>query len=254
MPCIELKDVCLNYPIYDVEARSFRRAITSTVNVGGRIITERKRLSLLALDNISFSMNAGDKIALIGHNGAGKSTLLKLLAGYYEPTNGKAISSGRISALLDMTAGMDMNLSGYENIRLSALLMGLSTKQIENRFQSISDFTGLGEYLKMPIRTYSHGMLLRLAFSVCTSIEPEILLLDEWIGAGDELFLSKAKNRLSEMVANAAILVFATHNIEVARSLCNKAVHLEHGKLVCFGDFEYALESYLKVNRSLSSL
>jgi len=172
---------------------------------------------------------------LLGHNGAGKTSLLKLLSGFYEPTSGTLKRNGKVSALLNLMAGLDLNMTGYENIILGGMLHGLKRKDIMKRIDDIAAFSDLGVYLNMPARLYSSGMVLRLAFSICTSIDSEILLLDEWVGAGDKAFIEKTHSRLSEMIFRSAILVFATHDTKIAERLCNKAVFLEHGKVVRSG-------------------
>ena len=245
MPRISLNGVSLDYPIYDSESRSLRRSVTKVVPVGGKINKkESGRRSILALDNISFTLEEGDRVALLGHNGAGKTTLLKLLAGFYEPSKGVVSTEGRVSALLSLMSGMDSDLNGYENILLCSMLYGLTKKQALQRMDDIAAFSELGPYLEMPVRLLSSGMILRLAFSICTSIDCEILLLDEWVGAGDQSFIKKTKQRLSEMVFRSAIMVFATHNPIVAYQLCNKAIYLEHGKLILFGDIKDVLERH----------
>jgi ABC-type polysaccharide/polyol phosphate transport system ATPase subunit len=240
-----LHDVSLDYPVYDTKSRSLRRSITQSLPVGGRIKKEKgKRTSILALDNVSLSFEEGDRVALFGHNGAGKTSLLKVLAGFYEPTSGAIEREGKVSALLNLMSGMDVNLNGYENILLCGMLYGLSRKGALARIDDIAEFSELGEYLNMPVRLLSSGMILRLAFSICTSIDCEILLLDEWVGAGDQAFIEKTKNRLSEMVFRSSIMVFATHNPIVAKQLCNKAIYMEHGRVTLVGDIDQVIHRY----------
>lgn len=242
MTYLTLENVSLDYPLYDSANRSFMRSITKTIPVGG-VIKKREgnKSSILALDSINASFKSGDRVALLGHNGAGKSSLLKLLAGFYEPTSGKLSKQGKVSALLSLTAGMDAQISGYDNILLCGMLRGLSRKQVLDKMNDIAEFSELGTYLHMPIRLYSDGMMLRLAFSVCASMEYEILLMDEWFGTGDLAFLDKAKQRLSQIIHSSSILVFATHSAEVARQLCNKALYLEHGKVIYQGKIDDVL-------------
>ena len=254
MSYIKLKNVSLDFPIYDALNRSLTRTIAGSIPVGGRIIKRGStKASILALDNVSFSLQREDRIALLGHNGAGKTTLLKLLAGFYEPTSGTVRTNGKISALLELMAGMDLNITGYDNIILCGMLRGLSRSEILAKQDEIAQFSELGSYLNIPVRLYSQGMMLRLAFSVCTSIECEILLLDEWVGAGDHTFIQKAKDRLSQMAFRSSILVLATHSVEVARQLCNKAMYLEHGKLLMQGEINEVLE-YQREHASAGNL
>lgn len=242
MPSITLDNVSLNFPIYDSESRSLTSSVSKVIPVGGIIQRKKgKRTSILALNNITASFEEGDRVALIGHNGAGKTSFLKLLAGFYEPTAGTLRREGRVSTLINLMAGLDINVSGYENILLCGMLYGLKRQEVVDKVKGIAEFSELGAYLDMPVRLYSSGMVLRLAFSICTSIDSEILLLDEWIGAGDNAFIKKTQERLSEMVFNSTIMVFATHNPDAARMLCNKAMYLEHGRLLKYGNVEDVL-------------
>lgn len=239
MPLIKLENVSLDYPIYDTVNRSLTRTITDAIPVGGQMKkVHGERTSILALDNINASFETGDRVALLGHNGAGKTTMLKLLAGFYEPTSGTISREGRVSALLNLMAGMDINFNGYENIFLCGKLHGLNHREILQRIDDITEFSGLGSYINIPVRLYSAGMMLRLAFSICTSIDYEILLMDEWVAAGDQEFILKAKQRLNNMIFRSSILIFATHSTDVAEELCNKAIYLEHGKLLMYGEIK----------------
>ncbi len=245
MSKLELRHVCLDYPVYDSQSRSLRRSITQRLPVGGRIRREKgRRTSILALDDVSLSFDQGDRVALFGHNGAGKTSLLKVLAGFYEPTAGSMVREGRVSALLNLMSGMDVNLNGYENILHRGMLYGLSRKEALARTDDIAEFSELGDYLSMPVRLLSSGMILRLAFSICTSIDCDILLLDEWVGAGDQAFIEKTKIRLSELVFRSSILIFATHSPLVAKQLCNKAIYLEHGCVSLVGDIDEVIDRY----------
>jgi ABC-2 type transport system ATP-binding protein/lipopolysaccharide transport system ATP-binding protein len=183
-------------------------------------------------------------VGLVGHNGAGKTTLLRVLAGIYEPTIGKAKISGHAAPLFDVALGMDPESTGYENIVLRGLFLGLSKSEIDARVDEIAEFTELGSFLELPIRTYSAGMRMRLAFAVSTSIEPDILLLDEGIGAGDAAFLEKASRRLKEFTEKAAIIVLASHSEALITQMCDKAVLMEHGKILRVGETEDVLEHY----------
>ena len=242
MPNITLKNVSLDFPVYDNISRSLTRAITASIPIGGRIKRNKgERTSILALDDISISFEHGDRVALLGHNGAGKTTMLKLLAGFYEPTSGSILREGKVSALLDLMAGMDINMNGYDNILLCGMLHGFNRREVISRMDDIAEFSELGSYLDLPVRLYSQGMMLRLAFSICTSVDCDILLMDEWVGAGDQAFILKAKERLSEMIFRSSIVLFATHNPDVAKQLCNKAIFLEHGKMLKYGEIEHVM-------------
>jgi ABC-type polysaccharide/polyol phosphate transport system ATPase subunit len=237
MPKVIVKNASLDIPIYDTVGRSLTRSLTKGLRVGGAMRRREGRVtSILALDSIELSLVEGDRVAVFGHNGSGKTSLLKLLAGFYEPSSGSVECQGKVSALLDLMSGMDINLNGYDNILLCGILHGFNRQQIIERVDEIAEFSGLGEYLHIPVRLYSQGMMLRLAFSICTSVDCDILLLDEWIGAGDSNFVKQAKERLNRMIFRSSILVFATHSTEVAMELCNKALLLDHGKLITFGN------------------
>ena len=184
------------------------------------------------------------RVALVGHNGAGKSTLLRLLSGIYEPTRGQALVDGRVAPVFDLGVGMDPEISGLENIIVRGLFLGMSRKQMESRVDDIAEFTELGNFLQMPLRTYSTGMRVRLALGVVTSIDPEILLLDEGIGAVDAAFLERAKGRLKDLVDRAGLLVFASHSNELLKQLCTSALWMEHGTIRQQGPLEEVLDAY----------
>jgi ABC-2 type transport system ATP-binding protein len=245
MPSIRLKDVSVSFPIYTAGSRSFKNAIMSATT-GGRIGNESKHVVIQALDKINLELNHGDRIALIGHNGAGKSTLLRVLAGIFEPRSGTVETEGRVTPMFDINLGIDPESSGYENIILRGLYLGLTRAQINERRDSVAEFTELGGFLDFPVRTYSAGMQARLAFAMATCIDPEILLLDEGISAGDATFLEKANVRLDEFIKKAGILVLASHSVDLILKLCNKAVMMEHGRMIWSGDVEEGLEKYLK--------
>ena len=190
------------------------------------------------------SLRHGDRVGLIGHNGAGKSTLLRLLSGIYEPTRGSSRIVGKVAPVFDLGVGMDPEISGYENILIRGLFLGMTRKQMEERVDDIAEFTELGDYLSMPLRTYSTGMRVRLALGVVTSIDPEILLLDEGIGAVDAEFLAKARDRLNELVERSGILVFASHSDEFLADLCDTAIWMDQGTIREQGSLREVLHHY----------
>ena len=246
MASIELEGVVVSFPVYDQGARSLKKRIISATT-GGRIEADSDsgKISVVqALDGVTLSLQHGDRVGLVGHNGAGKTTLLRVLAGIYEPTIGTAKITGHAAPLFDVALGMDPESTGYENIVLRGLFLGLSHKEIDARVDEIAAFTELGSFLELPIRTYSAGMRMRLAFAVSTSIEPDILLLDEGIGAGDAAFLEKAEQRLEEFTDKAAIIALASHSEVLIRKMCNTAVLMEHGKVLRHGETEEILEHY----------
>ena len=241
-PRIDIVDAAVDFPIFDAKTRSLKKAVLG--RAGGRIGTDSKVPIIQALRDITLSLRRGDRVALVGHNGAGKSTLLRLMSGIYEPTRGRAIVQGKVAPVFDLAVGMDPEISGLDNILIRGLFLGMTRKQMEARVDDIASFTELGDYLSMPLRTYSTGMRIRLALGVVTSIDPEILLLDEGIGAVDAEFLAKARARLFELVERSGILVFASHSDEFLADLCETAVWLEHGTVREHGPLREVLHHY----------
>jgi homopolymeric O-antigen transport system ATP-binding protein len=244
MATIQLEGVSLSFPIYDASSRLLRTQML-VVSTGGRIGADaRNHVTVQALDDIWLTIKHGDRLGLVGHNGSGKTTLLRVMAGIYEPTRGRVIVDGKAAPIFDLGIGMDPEASGYENIRLRGLYLGLSRAEIRAVTGEIAQFTELGSFLDMPIRTYSAGMHARLAFAISTCIKPEILLLDESIAAGDAAFLGKAKRRLEEFAAHAGIFVLASHSESIIRENCNKALLLEHGRVLAAGSVDEVFARY----------
>jgi len=243
MPSIELHNVSVVFPIYSASNRSLKNAMLS-VSTGGRIGNDARQVVIQALDQVSFSLAAGDRVALIGHNGAGKTTLLRVLAGIYEPCGGWFSVDGRVTPIFDVNLGIDPERTGYENIILRGLYLGLTKAQIVKRRDGVAQLTELGPFLDLPVRTYSAGMQARLAFAMATCVEPEILLLDENIVACDADFLQKANVRLEHFISKAGILVLASHSMDLLRKHCTKGVLMEHGRLVRIGELEDVLTEY----------
>lgn len=248
MSSIQLDGISVEFRLYDPAMRSVRRQVLEGLNIGGIFSSgeRQKKPSIIALSDVSLDLEAGDRVALIGHNGAGKTTLLRVMAGIYEPTRGRAKVDGRVSPIFDVRLGMDKEATGYENIALRGLLLGMTRAEIDASTEDIASFSELGPFLNMPLHTYSTGMALRLAFAISTSIEPEILLLDEWIGAGDKRFIAKAQARLQKLIGQSNILVVASHQLNLVRKLCNKAVLLERGSIKDFGPAAEILKAYDK--------
>jgi ABC-2 type transport system ATP-binding protein/lipopolysaccharide transport system ATP-binding protein len=245
MASVELNQVSVAFPVYSAGSRSLKNALFSATT-GGRVGSESKHIVVQALDSVSLKLNEGDRIALVGHNGAGKTTLLRVLAGIYEPRAGWIRIEGRVTPMFDISLGIDTESTGYENIILRGLYLGLRKAEIMRRADDVAEFTELGPFLNLPVRTYSAGMLARLAFAVSTCIDPEILLLDEGIGAGDANFIDKANQRLDQFVQRAGILVLASHSTDLVRRICNKAMLMEHGRVVFSGAIEDVLDVYHK--------
>lgn len=246
MALIELKNVSVSFPIYDSRTRSLKTRLLAG-RTGGRVdASSAHETAVQSLDSISAVFGDGARVGLVGHNGAGKSTLLRVLAGIYEPCSGTVRVEGHVAPLFDISLGMDPEATGYENIATRGLYLGLTRPQIDSITPEIADFTELGQFLDLPVRTYSAGMRLRLAFAVSTSIQPEILLLDEGIAAGDASFLSKANARLSTFAERAAIIVLASHSPVLIRRMCNTVVLLERGKIKEIGAVDEVLDHYNK--------
>jgi ABC-2 type transport system ATP-binding protein/lipopolysaccharide transport system ATP-binding protein len=241
---LTLQNVSVSFPIYHSGTRSLKKRLLSR-GTGGQLASDANdRIVVEALRNLSLSLSPGDRVALVGHNGAGKTTLLRVMAGIYEPFAGTVVARGRISPMFDISLGIDHEISGYDNIRLRGLILGLTPQEIERLMPDIAEFTELDDYLDIPVRTYSSGMKTRLTFAVATCFSPEILLMDEWIVAGDAGFLAKAQHRIQSFVERASILVLASHSIEICRKWCNKAVWLERGEIKMQGDIETVLAAY----------
>ncbi len=244
MTRISANDVSLFFPIYDHRRRSLRLSLMKR-RLGGAIqLDPHNHMSVRGLKNVSFTLEPGDRVALIGPNGAGKSVLLRTLAGIYQPTFGRVTAEGTINTLFDVSFGFDHDLTGRQNLRRRCYIMGLRRREIDEMVESVSDYSELGPYLDMPMRAYSAGMALRLAFTISTSIQRDILLMDEWIGVGDASFVHKAQERLLNLTKSSHIVVLASHSEELLRNICNKAVLLFAGELVSFGPLDDVLKDY----------
>lgn len=244
MAAINLDSVSIEFPIYNMDARSLKKRLLSFSTGGTLLKGAHESIIVKALNNINLKLANNDSVGLIGSNGAGKSTLLRLLAGIYEPTQGKISVKGKISTILDMSLGLNPEATGYENIIMRGILLGYTKKQMLAKLDEIAEFTELGGYLSAPVRTYSTGMMVRLAFGVVTSIEPEILLLDEIVGAGDANFIEKARARLTNLIKNSNIVVLSSHSLDIIEQLCNKVIILQKGQLKFFGDCKEGIERY----------
>lgn len=231
MAHISFQNVTVQYPIYNTHSLSLRNQLVR-IGTGGRLAKESSNVvTITALDNVSFDLNDGDTVGLVGHNGAGKTTLLRTMAGIYTPALGKVSRQGRVSTIIELGAGLDVELSGYENIIRMGMLLGSTRDEMENAIPGVESFTELGDFLSMPVRTYSSGMIMRLMFAVGTAIRPEILLIDEMFGTGDAAFQQKAQIRMQELISSAKIFVFSSHSTELIRKYCRRIFSLEHGVL-----------------------
>jgi lipopolysaccharide transport system ATP-binding protein len=238
------QDVSLDFPLYHVNARSIRQTVMRTIT--GKLGEDAQhRVVVKALQNIDFQLRPGDRLGLVGSNGAGKSTLLRTLAGIYEPSQGRVFVRGTFNALLDPNLGMNTELTGAENIRLRGLYHGLSRPAIRRLHDDVAEFANLGDFLRMPVRIYSSGMIIRLGFGLATAIRPQVLLMDEWFLAGDANFMGKAKARLEDMVRGAEILVLSTHNAAVIHDWCTRVIWMQQGRIQMDGTPKEVMPAYL---------
>ena len=232
---ISLRNLTLDYPVYSVKAKSLRSALAS-VAVGGSLMKNKSDMAVVrSISNLNLEIKEGDRLGIVGHNGSGKTSLLKVLAGVYEPSSGFVEIHGRISSMISMSIGLDMEASGLQNIKNLAMMQMVPAKEIQRRLPSIIEFSELGRFIDMPFKTYSAGMMARLTFAVATEIASDIILLDEWIGAGDAAFQSKAAARMTGFVDSAKIVVLATHSPVLVQQVCNKVLAMDTGRATFFG-------------------
>jgi ABC-type polysaccharide/polyol phosphate transport system ATPase subunit len=245
MTGLVLDNVSVDFPIYGAQ-RSFRKVLFERATGGfvQRDASTGDRVVVKALSNISFSLTDGDRLGLVGHNGAGKSTLLRVIAGVYQPVQGRVLVDGEITPLFDTLPGLDPEDTGYENIITAGMLFGLGRDRIEQMIPDVEQFSELGEYLDLPVRTYSTGMTLRLGFAFATAMHPSILLMDEGIGAGDARFAERATKRMEEFIGRSRIVVLASHSNQLIKSMCNKAALMDSGRVVATGDIDDILAQY----------
>jgi lipopolysaccharide transport system ATP-binding protein len=219
---IILRGVTVDIPLFSSESMSLRR----------KLLNKNSPIQVIrALDNINLIINSGDRIGLYGHNGSGKTTLLRVLAGGYYPTYGDIEISGRVNSLIDINLGLDSEATGLHNIKLKLLTMQVCQSEYNELIKKIIDFSGLEESIYRPLRTYSSGMAMRLAFSIATSVQSDIILLDEWLSVGDEDFAEKSNKRMAEITTSSSILVIASHNFDMLKQNCNKIYLLNKGSL-----------------------
>jgi ABC-type polysaccharide/polyol phosphate transport system ATPase subunit len=249
MSRVKIEDVSVRIPIYEANAlRLLRMPSFGRAKVGTRNISHAGALFIIhALSNIDLALEEGDRVCIIGHNGAGKTTLLRLIAGIYPPSSGRVEVDGKVMALLGQNLAPNPDATGYENISLIAKLYDWPKERLPEYIRDIEEFTELGEYLSLPARIYSAGMHARLAFAMATTQVPDVLLIDEAIGAGDAHFQEKARARTQEFISRAKILIMASHAIDFCRAMCNKALLLANGRRVFFGDVDEAFDRYAEL-------
>lgn len=244
MANISFENVNVEFPIFNANGRSLTSRLLE-VATGGRLDKDPNgRVLVRALQGINFEIVEGERVGLLGHNGAGKSTMLRVLSRVYTPQSGTANIDGRITSLIDISLGINPEASGRENVFVRGTLLGLSKSEITEKFEEIVEFSELGDFIEMPVRTYSSGMHLRLAFAVSTVLKPEILLMDEWLSVGDESFKNKAEERLTNLVDSAKILVIASHSRELIEKTCTRAIWLEHGQVKMDGPAKEVVAAY----------
>ena len=243
---VSLERVSVSFPIYQGGSRSLKKRVLFCGSAGRIGRDANHQVVIEALRDVSLSLTAGDRLALIGANGAGKTTLLRTIAGIYEPIQGTVTTRGRISPMFDASLGIDTDLSGYDNIRIRSLLLGLSPSVLEQYLPDIVEFTELGDYLDMPVRTYSAGMILRLSFAVATCFSPELLLMDEWILAGDAHFMGKAEARVKTFIERASVMVLASHDLTLCSRWCTTGVWLDQGRVKELGPVDEIITKYMK--------
>jgi lipopolysaccharide transport system ATP-binding protein len=229
MASIHLEQVDLEFRVGAERHRTLKSAVR---HVGRHRSVGR---TVKALQDVTLSIRSGERVGLIGHNGAGKSTLLKVLAGIYPPQRGRMAVEGHICSMFEFITGFEMEANGWENIRTRALLLGMSAREIDEKIEQIAEFSNLGEFLDIPVRHYSSGMFVRLAFATSTAVNPQILLLDEVMAAGDAAFIDSARNRMNDLMERASIVVFATHSLDVLPAFCQRTILLRHGHVVADG-------------------
>ncbi len=240
---IDVQDLSVLFPLYHGSSRSLKKMVVAAAS--GRLAQDQQqRVVVRALSNINLHLQSGDRLGLVGSNGAGKTTLLRVLAGIYEPVLGRLRVKGSLNALLDPNLGMNLDLTGRENILLRGLYNGLPRSAVPRLEEDVIEFAGLADFIDLPVRIYSAGMVVRLGFALATAIKPQILLMDEWFLAGDASFLEKARQRLEEMVRGADILVLSSHQVDIVESWCTRVLWLDQGHVLADGPAEEVLDRY----------
>jgi homopolymeric O-antigen transport system ATP-binding protein len=244
MAFIRLRNLSVEFPIYQGSHRSLKKLLLPASLQGNLARDSMDRINVRALNDISVDFRDGERVALIGYNGAGKTTLLKVLAGIYIPTRGHIYAQGKVSSLFAVNVGVNPEATGRENIILRGMYMDVHPREMRARIDEVAAFTELGAYLDMPVRTYSAGMSVRLAFTASTCVPPDILLMDEWISAGDARFLEKAHKRMADLIGSSNIMVLASHSMPLLREWCNRGILLEQGRIVVDGSVDEAIAAY----------
>jgi lipopolysaccharide transport system ATP-binding protein len=232
MTHIVAENVAIEFPLYQTSARSFKNRVLQAATGGVLARSAKDVMVVRALEDINLELKAGDRLGLLGHNGSGKTTLLRVFSGVYAPIQGRLTVEGRIASMLNITLGLDGEATGMENIYLRGTLMGYTGSQMKAIIKEICDFSELGEFIHMPLRTYSSGMSMRLAFAISTLVSADIILMDEWLSVGDAAFSVKAQERIHSIIDKAGIMVLASHDRGLIERLCNKTIELQHGRVI----------------------
>jgi len=231
MGYIRATDLTVEFPIYGTSGRSLKKTFMRAATGGVLAKDAGDRVVVRALDGVSLEIREGERVGIVGHNGSGKTTLLRVIVGAYEPISGEIEVRGRVASMLSISLGMEMEATGLENVYLRGAILGLRRPQVDALIPEIADFAELGDYLYMPMRTYSSGMAMRLAFAVSTSVSADVVVMDEWLSVGDESFSSKAQQRLRQMVDSAKVLILASHDASLIKANCNRVIQLDHGRI-----------------------
>ena len=250
MAYINFENVSVEFSIFDVKSRSLKNKLVNIATGGFLRQDTGNSYHIKALSNVTFDIEDGDRVGIVGHNGAGKSTLLRTINKIYVPTSGQARIDGETSSLIDISLGIDPDATGRENVFIRGGLLGLKKDFIEEKLDEVIQFSELGDYINVPVRTYSTGMHMRLAFAVSTLLNPEILIMDEWLSVGDREFQDKAESRLNNLIDRSSILILASHNFDLLKNTCNKILWLKHGQVVDFDTVNSTLSRFLDAGRS----
>ena len=237
---IEVKNVSMRFKMSDEPLNSLKEIFTMFIR--GKLTYKE----FLAMNDISFDVEKGETLGLIGNNGAGKSTTLKVISGILKPTVGTVITRGNIVPMLELGAGFDLELTGKENIYLNGAILGYTKEYLDSKYDEIVEFSELGDFIDMAIRNYSSGMMARLAFSIASVVQPEILIVDEILAVGDAAFQKKSRARMMELMNGGATVLFVSHDIDQIKEMCDKVVWLDHGKVMMYGDTDKVCDAYIK--------
>ena len=235
---IRVQDVTMRFRLDANHITSLKEWVVS------RLQRRQNYKHFFALDHVSFEVQRGEVLGIIGRNGSGKSTLLKVISGIYKPTEGRAVTAGRVAPMLELGSGFDQELSGRENVFLNGAILGFDEPFMKNKYEEIVDYAEIRDFIDAPLKTYSSGMMMRLAFSVATVVEPEILIVDEILAVGDSAFQQKSFQRMMELMSGGTTVLFVSHNLEQIRKLCNRVVWMEKGKLRMIGPTQEVCDAY----------